>query len=80
MLGQRELKCSVTESKKVWRKFSTGPDMQCSIKTIQMTQHVKTSDQINTAVAELGPAQPQLVSHSVIFFKGRSAKLLSVSK
>ena len=36
-------------------------DVQCSIQTIQMTQHVKTSDQLNTAVAELGPAQPQLV-------------------
>ena len=26
-----------------------------------MTQHVKTSDQLNTALAELGPAQTQLV-------------------
>ena len=26
-----------------------------------MTQPVKTSDQLNIAVAELGPAQPQLV-------------------
>ena len=33
-------------------------DVQCLIQTIQMTQHVKTSDQLNTAVAELGPAQP----------------------
>ena len=35
--------------------------LQCSIQTIQMTQHAKTSDQLNTAVAELGPAQPQPV-------------------
>ena len=37
-------------------------DVQWSIKTIQTTQHVITSDQLNTTGAELGPAQPQLVS------------------
>ena len=36
-------------------------DVQWSIKTIQTTQHVITSDQLNTTGAELGPAQPQLV-------------------
>ena len=36
-------------------------EVQWSIKTIQTTQHVKTSDQLNTTGAELGPAQPQLV-------------------
>ena len=32
---------------------------------IQTTQHVKISDHLNTTVAELGPAQPRLVS---VFF------------
>ena len=36
----------------------------CAIQTIEMTQHVKTFDQPNTAVAELDPAQPPLV-HSL---------------
>ena len=40
------------------RKYS----VQCAIQTIQITQHVKTSDQLDTAVAELGPAQPKLVN------------------
>ena len=35
-------------------------DVQWSIKTIQTTQHVITSDQFNTTGAELGPAQPQI--------------------
>ena len=39
-------------------------DVQWSIKTIQTTQHVKYSDQLNITGAELGPAQPQLVSIS----------------
>ena len=42
-------------------------DVQWSIKTIQTTQHVITSDQLNTTGAELGPAQPQLVFY--ILFK-----------
>jgi len=29
---------------------------------IKTNQHGKTSDQLNQAVAELGPAQPQLIS------------------
>ena len=37
-------------------------DVQCSIQIIQIIQHVKTSDQLNTAVVELGPAQPKLVN------------------
>ena len=37
-------------------------DVQWLIKTIQTTQHVITSDQLNKTGAELGPAQPQLVS------------------
>ena len=36
-------------------------EVQLSIKTIQTTQHVITSDQLNTTGAELVPAQPQLV-------------------
>ena len=36
-------------------------EVQWSIKTIQTTQHVITSIQLNTTGAELGPAQPQLV-------------------
>ena len=38
-------------------------DVQWLIKTIQTSQHVITSDQLNTTGAELGPAQPQIVCH-----------------
>ena len=48
-------------------------EVQWSIKTIQTTQHGITFDQLNTTGAELGPAQPQLVSSlnfkiQVVFF------------
>ena len=35
-------------------------DVQYSIKMIQTTQHVKSSDQLNITIAEFGLAQPQL--------------------
>ena len=47
-------------------------EVQWSIKTIQTTQHVITSDQLNTTGAELGPAQPQLVFISSPKIKSKS--------
>ena len=41
--------------------------MKCNdqSKRFKPTQHVKTSNQLNTTGAELGPAQPQLVFYSI---------------
>ena len=46
-------------------------DVQWSIKTIETTQHVITSEQLNIIGAELGPAQPQFVSVKSLNFKLR---------
>jgi len=39
--------------------------MKCSFPSSKTAKQIRTADQLSSAVAELGPAQPELVFHFI---------------